>query len=220
MDLSRGQKLLIVFGIAGILVGVLILSCSHLLNTRSIAPVAYVAPQAPAQTQQGYVAVHLVGAVMRPGLYWLAPGARLEEAVRLAGGLQPQADPASVNLAARVQDGQQITVRELASPVAAVTSTPPPAPPPLASPALVTQPVVPPPSAVPRQPAAQPVAIVSLNRATYQQLEAIPGIGPQLAARILYYRDEQGGFRSVEDLKNVKGIGDRRLEAIRPYLCP
>ena len=140
------------------------------------------------------VYVHVAGAVRRPGLYRLGQNARVGRAVRLAGGPTGKADLAATNLAARVEDGQQILV-----PVRGATAAP--------GPAAATG------SAAPSGP-------ISLASATQAQLEELDGIGPTLAARILEYRDEHGGFRSVEELGEVDGIGEVRLEALREAVQP
>ena len=140
------------------------------------------------------VYVHVAGAVQRPGLYRLPSGARVATALELAGGPKRRADLTATNLAARVQDGQQIVVpvrgRALA-PVAAAAG-----------------------------PGSAPGAKISLANATQEQLEELDGIGPALASRIIEYRDEHGGFRSVEELGEVDGIGEVRLEALREAVQP
>ncbi|MGY1820930.1 ComEA family DNA-binding protein [Geodermatophilus sp. SYSU D00079] len=122
--------------------------------------------------------VAVVGLVARPGLVVLPVGARVADAVAAAGGLLPEADPASVNLAAVVADGQQIAVG-----VPGVTST----------------------GAALPEPAAG--GRVDLNTATAADLDALPGIGPVLAQRIVDHRAQQGRFTSVEQLDDVPGIG-------------
>jgi competence protein ComEA len=125
------------------------------------------------------VVVSVVGLVARPGLVSLPAGSRVAAAVEAAGGLLPEADPASVNLAAVVADGQQIAV--------AVPGAAP-------SPAGTAGGTV-------------PGGPVNLNTATVSDLDALPGIGPVLAQRIVSYRDQQGRFTSVEQLDDVPGIG-------------
>ena len=125
------------------------------------------------------VVVSVVGLVARPGLVTLPAGSRVADAVEAAGGLLPEADPASVNLAAVVADGQQIAV-----------GVPGAAP----SPAGTAGGTV-------------PGGPVNLNTATVSDLDALPGIGPVLAQRIVSYRDQQGRFTSVEQLDDVPGIG-------------
>nr|WP_239522659.1 helix-hairpin-helix domain-containing protein [Geodermatophilus sabuli] len=126
------------------------------------------------------VVVSVVGLVARPGLVTLPGGSRVADAVASAGGLLPEADPASVNLAAVVTDGQQIAVGVPgAAPVAG--STP-------ATGAAATGPV-------------------DLNAATAADLDALPGIGPVLAQRIVDHRAQHGRFTTVEQLDDVAGIG-------------
>lgn len=133
--------------------------------------------------------VHVAGLVRRPGVYRLGPGARVRDAVRRAGGATRKGDANAINLAAPVQDGTQVIV------------------PPKAGGAVVAAPG--------GAGAGATGAPVSLNSATAEQLETLDGIGPALAARIIEYRTRQGGFRSVEDLGQVSGIGPKRLAALR-----
>jgi competence protein ComEA len=144
-------------------------------------------PSAPAATPSvgeaadtaSAVVVSVVGLVARPGLVTLAPGSRVADAVDAAGGLLPEADPAAVNLAAVVSDGQQIAV--------GVPGAQPGPAGPVAAPA--------------------PSGKVDLNTATPADLDALPGIGPVLAQRIVDHRTHQGPFRSVDELDDVPGIG-------------
>ena len=134
------------------------------------------------------VYVHVAGAVRRPGLYVLTGGARVAAAISRAGGPTRRADLTGTNLAARVQDGQQIVVAVRGRPVAAAT---------------------------PGGATAAGTGPISLASATQAQLEELDGIGPALASRIIEYRDAHGGFRSVEELGEVDGIGEKRLAALR-----
>ena len=127
------------------------------------------------------VVVAVVGLVARPGLVTVPTGSRVADAVDAAGGLLPGTDPASVNLAALVTDGQQIAVG-----VPGVVGSP---------------------STSPDGGGAGGGGPVDLNTATAQELDALPGIGPVLAQRIVAHRDEQGPFRSVDQLDDVPGIG-------------
>ena len=140
----------------------------------------------------GRVYVHVAGAVRRPGLYRVREGARVAAALELAGGATRRAELTTTNLAARVQDGQQVVVpvrgRSPAATAPAVAGTPP--------------------------------GPISLANATQAQLEELDGIGPTLAARIIEYRDAHGGFRSVEELAEVDGIGEVRLDALRQAVQP
>jgi competence protein ComEA len=126
------------------------------------------------------VVVSVVGLVARPGLVSLPSGARVADAVEAAGGFLPEADPASVNLAAMVTDGEQIVVGLPGAPVEGGGGG---------------------------AGAAGAGERVDLNAATAAELDALPGIGPVLAQRIVAYRDAEGPFRSVDQLDDVPGIG-------------
>lgn len=143
--------------------------------------------------------VHVAGAVRRPGLYRVSAGARVAEALARAGGPSRRADLTAVNLAAPVEDGQQVVVVARG-----------PSPGPAAGGAGGA-------AGVAGAGAAQPV---SLSQASLEQLDALDGIGPTLAARILAYGKEHGGFRSVEQLQEVEGIGPKRFEALREAVRP
>jgi competence protein ComEA len=144
--------------------------------------------------------VHVVGAVRRPGVYRMKAGARIQDAVARAGGASARADLAGLNLAAKVADAQQVVVpRRGTDGMAASTGSAAPAPAPAGAGAPGG--------------AAGPV---NLNSAGIEQLETLDGVGPVTARKILEYRTAHGGFRSIEDLAQVPGIGPKRLAAIKP----
>jgi len=145
----------------------------------------------------GEAVVHVVGAVRRAGVYRLAVGSRVQEAVRRAGGPRRSADLDAINLAARVADGQQIVVpaRRDASGVAGAAA-----------------------GAAGADAGALPAGPINLNTATAEQLDQLDGVGPATAAKILAWRREHGGFRAVDDLAQVPGIGPKRLAALRPHV--
>lgn len=142
----------------------------------------------------GRVTVHVAGAVQRPGVYRLASGARVHQAVDRAGGPSPRADTTQINLAAKVEDGRQVLVPERA-----------PAPGTSDAPSAVGAGAT----------AAAPQMPVNLNTATVEQLDALDGIGPATAQQIIEFRDANDGFGSVEELGDVPGIGDKRLATLR-----
>jgi competence protein ComEA len=141
--------------------------------------------------------VHVAGAVGRPGLIRLPSGSRVATALERAGGPTRRADLTLVNLAARVQDGQQIVVPVAGQAGGAGAAGG------AADPAAVL-----------------PGAKITLSTATAEQLDEIDGIGPTLAERIVEYRDAHGGFRSVQELGEVEGIGEKRLATLRDALQP
>jgi competence protein ComEA len=155
-------------------------------GTYTAAPASSPAPIAP-PVAPAAVVVDVSGAVQRPGVYRLAPGARVLDAVKKAGP-RLRADLAAVNLAARLTDGEQVIVpvrgRAGSVPAAGAGGT------------------------------ASPPAPVSLNSGTLEQLETLDGIGPALAQRIIDYRTLHGGFRSLAELDDVSGIGPARLAAL------
>ena len=155
------------------------------------APAAGVSTTVPSI---GLVA-HVAGAVNHPGLVRLAPGARVDEAIAAAGGFRPDADLDRVNLAAPVTDGERVYVLALGQ-----QSEPPAAGP----------------ASAPSAAASAPDAVVDLNAATMEQLDSLPGVGPATAKAIIDHRSQHGPFRRVEDLLDVRGIGDAKLEALRP----
>ncbi|MHA7277629.1 helix-hairpin-helix domain-containing protein [Arthrobacter sp. Hz1] len=163
---------------------------------------------------QQVLLVHVAGAVARPGVVELASGSRAFEALDLAGGALPEADLAAINLAAPVQDGQQIRVPLHGE-------VPPNGLPPLGSgdsggagggPAA-GGPEAPPPVG----PMGSP-GMVNINTADLDELETLPRIGPVLAERILQWRTDHGGFTRPEDLDAVPGIGEAMLAALLPVV--
>jgi competence protein ComEA len=156
--------------------------------------------------------VHVAGAVRQPGVYLVPAGSRVDAAVQLAGGAAPRADLKRVNLAAALSDGQQVVVpaRGQALPAGGAGASGS-----SASPASGGTPATGGASA-----SAGGVAPISLATATVEQLDAIDGIGPTLARRIVEYRDAHGGFRSVEELREVDGIGEQRFAALRDAVRP
>ncbi len=149
------------------------------------------------QAAPAFLVVHVAGSVVTPGLVELAADARVADAINAAGGLAPTADSDRLNLAEPLVDGQRIFVP-------AVGQEPPPAVP-LSGGTT---------SSGGRPGGAGPVPRVSLNSATAEELDALPGVGPSTAAAIVAYRDQNGPFTSVDDLLDVRGIGPAKLEGL------
>ncbi len=142
--------------------------------------------------------VDVTGAVRRPGVYRLAAGARVQAAVRRAGGARASADLSALNLAAKVADGAQVVVpvRGAAGGVAASAGT----------------------AGGTSGPGGSPAGPVNLNTATAEQLDALDGVGPTTARKIVEYRAQHGGFGSLAELDKIPGIGPKRLAALRGKL--
>jgi competence protein ComEA len=136
--------------------------------------------------------VDVAGAVRRPGLHALAPGTRIADAVAAAGGVTAKADITAVNLAAPIADGEQIVVPARGSGAAGASSGAAPS----------------------------PTAPLDLNSASLEQLDALPGIGPATAQKILDYRQAHGSFHSIADLDAVPGIGQGRIEQLKGLVLP
>jgi competence protein ComEA len=144
------------------------------------------------------IVVYVAGAVVTPGVYELGGSARVHDAVDAAGGLTPEADLDALNLAAFVADGDRIFVPRVGQSV----------------PAVVT------PSGggagtVGGASASAPTEPVNINKASVDELDGLPGIGPATAAAIVAHRQQSGPFSSVDDLLDVRGIGPAKLDAIR-----
>lgn len=151
------------------------------------------------------VVAHAAGAVNAPGVYRLPVGARVDDLVRAAGGLAPDADPQRINLAAPLADGSRLYVPRIGEPD-------PPA-------------VVGPDGGAPAPGTGGdggtgdgPGALVDLNTAGEDELDTLPGVGPATAAAIVTFRDENGPFAAVDELLDVPGIGEAKLEQIRPLV--
>jgi competence protein ComEA len=142
--------------------------------------------------------VSVAGKVVRPGLVRVPDGARVADVLEAAGGPLPGTDLSGLNLARRVGDGEQVAVGVPAAPDAAGTD-------PGAG-------AGPPGGAAGADPAG---GVVDLNAATLQQLDGLPGVGPVTAQRILDWRERNGRFAAVEQLREVEGIGERRFEQMR-----
>jgi competence protein ComEA len=179
---------------ATVVLCVLVLASKVLLHPAApaVPPPVRVAGAAAARTPVAPLFVNVVGAVRRPGLYRLKEGARVADAVTRAGGPTPKAQIELVNLAARIADGEQIVVprRGLGAPAAGAAGG---------------------------TAAAGPV---HLNSATLEQLDALPGVGPVTAQKILDYRQKHGSFGSVDELDAVSGIGPARLGTLRDLVAP
>ncbi len=137
------------------------------------------------------VCVHVCGSVIHPGVYYLEEGARIHEAVELAGGMTEDAAGDVINLAEIVSDGQKIYIpskEELAEGFSIEDSQ------------------------------TADDGLVNINTASLDELKKLPGIGDIKAEAIIAYREETGRFNSIEDIMNVSGIKDSSYEQIKDYI--
>jgi competence protein ComEA len=136
------------------------------------------------------IVVHLSGEVIAPGIYRLPVGARIDDALKAAGGPTGEGDIHRLNLAARLADGQQIVVPKRVDPMlAAARSMPSPAP-----------------------------GRINLNLASVAELDRLPGVGPVTAQRIVAYREQHGPFSSVEQLREAKLVSAATFEKLKDLI--
>lgn len=152
----------------------------------------------PAASAAPVVVVDVGGKVRRPGVLTLPAGSRVADALRAAGGVRPGADVTGLNRARVLVDGEQVVV---GLPAVAAGGT--------GAGAAAGLPG-----------ASGPAQPLSLNAATVEQLDTLPGVGPVLARHIVEHRVEHGGFRSVAELREVNGIGERRFADLEPLVRP
>jgi competence protein ComEA len=196
---TLGRRRAVVAGVVGLLlVAFAVRHLPHGVSAASgsalqVAPLAGTDASpivAPAGAAGGRLVVDVVGAVRRPGVYRLGGGARVEDAVARAGGLTRRADPLGVNLAAPLVDGEQVVVSIRGS------------------------------AGAPGGAAGAAGAPVSLSTATVEQLDALPGIGPVTAQKIVDYRGQHGGFTSVDGLDAIPGIGPAKIADLQGLVVP
>jgi competence protein ComEA len=159
-------------------------------RARAPVPVLRAATHARAPAASAELVVDVAGAVRRPGLYHLAAGTRIADAVAAAGGATGRADVTLVNLAAPLADGEQVLVPLRGGGAASAGGAP------------------------------SPTAPLDLNTASAEQLDALPGVGPTTAQKIIDYRQTHGPFRSVDDLQAVPGIGPSKVAQLKGLVIP
>src|SRR5436305_7490220 len=177
---------------AGMAVAVAVVIVVHVLNHGAAArPIPPLRTAPRAHAQTASeLVVDVAGAVRRPGLYHLGAGTRIADAVAAAGGATANADVALVNLAAPLADGEQVLVPVRGAGGAAAAGEP------------------------------SPTAPLDLNTASAEQLDALPGVGPATAQKIIDYRQAHGPFRSVDELEAVPGIGPSKLAQLKGLVIP
>lgn len=157
------------------------------------------------EDNKGKIVVHITGAVKKEGVVTLNENSRITDAVDAAGGLTDDADMSKINLAYILEDGVKIKipskndVQENTESVNIVEN--------------VQQ------NVVNSENNNNTSKLVNINKANQTELETLPGIGPSTALKIVSYREENGKFSSVDDLKNISGIGENKFENIKPLIC-
>ncbi|TKJ28198.1 MAG: hypothetical protein CEE40_12165 [Chloroflexi bacterium B3_Chlor] len=152
-------------------------------------PIEIIEPSATPEPRPAEVAVYVTGAVVNPGVYFLPEDSRVQEALQAAGGPTKEADLNRVNLARRVHDEEQIYIAE-------VGEENPPVP----------------------SGSSSEGGLININTASAGELEGLPGIGPTLAQCIIDHREAHGPFATVEEIMDVRGIGEGLFEAIKDLI--
>ena len=151
--------------------------------------------------EKEYIKIHIAGQVKNTGIIELEVGSRISDAIQKAGGITEFANLEEVNLAYSLEDGQKLYIpsieeknveyitKENGENIIQVTN-------------IVNS-----------------KNVININKANIEELESIPGVGPSMAQKIINYRIENGNFKTIEDLKNVSGIGDKKFESMKDYVC-
>lgn len=163
-------------------------------------------------SQPQTIFVHVGGSVANPGVYEVPVGARVGDAVSAAGGMTESAARDALNLARELTDGEQIIVpvfEEQVQTPTAPTTAPTTTAPQISEPATTTTPST----------SSTAGGLININQATSSQLEELPGIGEATAAKIIADREANGPFKTIEDLKRVSGIGDKKFEQLQSMIC-
>ena len=150
------------------------------------------------------IAVHVIGAVPRPGLYKFPEGARVQDAIDAAGGMLAEGNADALNLAALLEDGQQLNIpyKSGSEPTASAST--------LDLPTSATE--------TPTTQNSDGVELVNINTASLEELDALPGIGPTTAQKIIDYREQNGPFAAIEDFMYVSGIGPVSFQDIQDLI--
>ncbi len=179
-------------GLLGLFTAIGSTSLSSSIGSEVIKPSVNPSASSPSAIQLPEIYVHVVGEVKTPGLYLLPTASRLVSLIALAGGFTPKADQASVNLARVLTDGEQVFVLNRSQAASLGAS-----------------------GGISGASTGSSGSKISLNRATQSELEALPRVGPALAARIIDWRTANGGFKTKEDLLKVAGFGDKMFAAVK-----
>ena len=147
------------------------------------------------------IILHITGEVNSPGIIEIDEGSRLNDAIEAAGGLTENADTNKINLAYVVQDGQKINIPNVNS---------------VDTGNYITENIG---ENIVIEDTNMNTNLVNINTATQTELETLTGIGPSTALKIIKYREENGKFKNIEEIKNVSGIGDSKFEAIKDEIC-
>jgi len=167
-------------------------------------------------TDNSLIVIHITGCILNQGIIKVNEGSRIADAIDAAGGLTKDADMSKINLAYMIEDGQKIYVPSIYD-ISTVSENNP-----IAEEYVSSEPgdnvvidSIPSTSSTTSKKDSTKTGLVNINTATQTELETLSGIGPSTASKIIEYRNSNGSFNSVEDIKNVSGIGDAKYENIK-----
>lgn len=154
------------------------------------------------EEEEDIMAVHVTGEVKKPGVVKVKEGSRIEDIIEAAGGLTENADTTNINLAYMVEDGMKIRIpntneEDIEENYISVDSGK---------------------GVIMSEESNSSSSVVNINTANETELEQLPGIGPSISSKIIDYRNQNGKFKNIEDIKNVTGIGDTKFEKIKDFI--
>lgn len=205
-DLTKNQKILLVI-IIGFMIGIIGYYIMQKRNEYEQIDYAYVEEDITSNesiAEKSKIRIHIIGCVVNEGVFELEEGSRILDAIDAAGGETADADLSKINLAFKISDGQKINVpsindeENLTNEYVSAKS---------GDNVIIED-----------NSNKGESDMVNINQANQTELETLPGIGPSTALKIIEHRKQNGKFGSIEDLKNVKGIGDSKYEAIKDLI--
>lgn len=211
-NVTTKQKKIIIIAVALVFIGIIIfIYNSNKIDTSEINEEMLIANNETNNIkdtkveEKNMIIVHITGAVKNPGIVKLEEGSRIEDAINKAGGLNEDADITNVNLAYILEDGIKIKIPSSLD----VTE-------------VQNENILNSDSGeniVEEFENSDENSLLNINKATKQDLQNLPGIGVSLASKIIEYREENGKFANIEDIKNVNGIGESKYENIKEHIC-
>lgn len=204
--LSNQEKITIIFLLIVIIIGIGIILYKNFNNEDNLAlnsPPNFSENNIAEKIEVPSVIIHISGAVKNPGVYQLKSTDRVVDAVKIAGGITERANPDAINLAALLKDGQKIIIPYKISNQVTVESD-----------KNISKNIEEVYSS-----SSSPSDQININTADDNTLQSLPGIGPVLSKRIIDYRNQNGLFEVIDDIKDVSGIGEKKFEGIKDLIC-
>ena len=196
INFSKEQKIII--GLIGIIIiSIIIYYMTQKIGNDEVVIENTESTEMEEEIEEEKIAIHMTGCVKNPGIIELEEGARIDDAIQLAGGLTEEADLTNVNLAYRVEDGQKIYIPSIHD---------------IEEKEIIQE------NQEEIFGKENETGKVNINTAKQTELETLPGIGPTIALRIIEYRKENGEFTDIEELKEVEGIGEAKWEQIKDFV--